>query len=173
MNRKDYKNALCADAARYGCKPGIRVYIKSNGFKLTSHYRKVKYYSSKKFLLPLALMERIYYHHLCVKYGCDIPSSATIGKGFAIIHTVGVVINSKAVLGENVSIKSGAVIGKTEKGVPVIGNNVEIGVHALLLGNITVGDGAKIGAGAIVTHDVPENAVVTNDAAIVRRIINE
>lgn len=57
------------------------------------------------------------------------------------------------------------------KGLPVIGDNVLIGVHAQILGNVKIGNNSVVGAGAIVTHDVPDNVVVVgNPARILRRI---
>ena len=90
--------------------------------------------------------------------------------GFKILHGWGIVINSKSVIGENFTIVSGTVIGATKTGQPVIGNNVSVGAHALLLGGIVIGDNVDIGAGAIVTHDIPTNGVVYSDASSIRRI---
>ena len=105
-----------------------------------------------------------------MKYGCDIPSHAVIGPGLRIDHANGIVINSKAVIGKNATLKGGVVIGSNSKGVPTVGDNVLIGAHALLIGKIIVGDNSSIGAGAIVVHDVPNRAVVVNQSATIIRI---
>lgn len=51
------------------------------------------------------------------------------------------------------------------KGLPIIGDNVVVGTHAQILGNVTVGNNSIVGAGAIVTHDVPDNVVVVGNPA--------
>ena len=52
-----------------------------------------------------------------------------------------------------------------DKGLPIIGDNVVVGTHAQILGNVTVGNNSIVGAGAIVTHDVPDNVVVVGNPA--------
>ncbi len=102
----------------------------------------------------------------------EIHPGATIGKGLFIDHGTGVVIGETAVIKDFVTIYQGVTLGGTgkEKGKrhPTIEDNVIIGANAIILGNITVGRGARIGAGAVVTKSVPENAtVVGNPAQIV------
>ena len=165
MKYKEYKEKLEKDRLRYGEAGHIKLYIKNAGYKIVTNLRRCEYLRGKKIFFPIYQLQRVKYHRLCVKYGCDIPSHVKIGAGFKLDHPVGVVINSKAIIGENFNIKSGAVIGKTEKGVAKIGDNVMVGVHALIIGNVTIGDDAKIGAGAIVTHDAGEGATVISPCA--------
>lgn len=86
-----------------------------------------------------------------------------IGKGFVISHNRGATIFAKSI-GEYCYVLQGVTIGKgkqTELGKrPVIGNHVFIGTNAVVLGGIRIGDNSIIGAGAVVVHDVPPNAVV-------------
>lgn len=74
------------------------------GLRLSKAYRKTKYYSSHKNLKLIGMFYRIYYHHLCVKYGCDIPSSVVIDSGMRIFHPYGIVINSGTTIGNNFTI---------------------------------------------------------------------
>lgn len=93
----------------------------------------------------------------------SIPPKANVSKGFVVMHPAGVVINGNAVIGENVILQSGVVIGaarRLEGKSPVIGSNVEIGTGAKVLGGITVGDNVVIGANAVVVQDVPDGAMV-------------
>lgn len=93
--------------------------------------------------------------------GISLPASAQIGKGFYVGHFGGIIFHSDTKIGENCSVGPGVLIGTTgagNKGVPVIGDNVYIGVGAKVLGGIRVGDGAKIGANAVVLTDVPDGA---------------
>ncbi len=96
--------------------------------------------------------------------GADIHPGATIGKGFFIDHAVGVVIGETTSIGENVSIYQGVTLGgvSASKGKrhPTIGDNVEVGAHATVLGAITIGNNVRIGAGSVVVKDVPPNCTV-------------
>lgn len=94
--------------------------------------------------------------------GIEIHPGAKIGKGLFIDHGMGVVIGETTEIGDNVTIYHGVTLGGTgkEKGKrhPTIGNNVVIGTGAKVLGPITVGNSAKIGANTVVLADVPSNA---------------
>jgi serine O-acetyltransferase len=94
----------------------------------------------------------------------EIHPGATIGRHFFIDHGSGVVIGETAVIGDNVLLYQGVVLGGTslqrKKRHPTIGNEVVIGAGAVLLGPILVGDGAKIGAGSVVIRDVPPEKTV-------------
>jgi serine O-acetyltransferase len=102
----------------------------------------------------------------------EIHPGAKFGKRCFIDHGVGVVIGETSVIGNDVTIYQGVTLGGTgaEKGRrhPTIGNGVVIGAEAIILGNIHIGDNARIGAGAVVTKSVPANStVVGNPARIV------
>ena len=104
----------------------------------------------------------------------EIHPGAQIGRRFFIDHGNGVVIGETTIIGDDVTIYQGVTLGGTgkEKGKrhPTIGNNVVIGAHAIILGNITIGDNSRVGAGAVVTKPVPPNStVVGNPARIVVR----
>jgi len=89
----------------------------------------------------------------------DIHPGATIGRRVFIDHGVGVVIGETAVVGDDVIIYQQVTLGgvrtSKDKRHPTIGNNVVIGAGAKVLGNINIGDGAKIGANSVVVKDVP------------------
>lgn len=96
--------------------------------------------------------------------GIEIHPGATIGNGFFIDHGMGVVIGETTEIGENVTLYQGVTLGGTgkEKGKrhPTIGKNVVISADATVLGAITVGDNARVGAGAVVINSVPPNSTV-------------
>ena len=96
--------------------------------------------------------------------GIEIHPGATIGRRFFIDHGTGVVIGETTEIGDDVLLYQGVTLGGTgnESGKrhPTIGNNVVIGTGASVLGNITIGDSAKVGAGSVVVHSVPANATV-------------
>src|ERR1700723_3127964 len=96
--------------------------------------------------------------------GIEIHPGAEIGRRLFIDHGMGTVIGETAEIGDDVLLYQGVTLGGTgkEKGKrhPTIGNNVVIGTGAKILGNITIGDHTKIGAGSVVIHSVPEHSTV-------------
>lgn len=94
----------------------------------------------------------------------EIHPGAVIGEQFFIDHGAGVVIGETTEIGNNVLLYQGVVLGGTspekKKRHPTIGNDVVIGANATLLGPITVGDSAKVGAGSVVIRDVPPEKTV-------------
>ena len=96
--------------------------------------------------------------------GCDIHPGATIGERFFIDHATGVVIGETAVIGDDVTVYQGVTLGGVsfEKGKrhPTIGNRVVFGANSTVLGNITIGDDVRVGAGSVVIKDVPPNSTV-------------
>lgn len=96
--------------------------------------------------------------------GITIGSTARIGRRFEIEHHGCIVIHGAAQIGDDCLIRQGVTIGNAGPhdplGAPVIGNHVQLGAGAKLIGRITVGDGAVVGANAVVVRDVPAGAVV-------------
>lgn len=92
-------------------------------------------------------------------FGVDVHPAAKFGRGIMIDHGTGVVIGETAVLGNDISILHGVTLGGSGKESgdrhPKIGNGVMIGANASILGNIRIGENAKIGAGSVVVKDVP------------------
>jgi len=108
-----------------------------------------------------------------VVFATQIPPGTRIGKGTRLNYSgLGTVIHARAVIGARVEIGPGVVIGGRSKiyEVPVIEDDVHIGVGAKVLGPVRVGRGAEIGANAVVLHDVPAGAVVVGIPARVLRI---
>ncbi|HET8537935.1 MAG TPA: serine O-acetyltransferase EpsC [Solirubrobacteraceae bacterium] len=99
--------------------------------------------------------------------GIEIHPAAQVGRGLFIDHGVGVVIGETAEIGENVTLYQGVTLGgtgfATGKRHPTVQDNVTIGSGAKLLGPITIGHGAKIGANSVVIHDVPANSTVVGN----------
>ncbi len=99
--------------------------------------------------------------------GIEIHPRADVGDGLFIDHGMGVVIGETAEIGENVTLYQGVTLGgtgfATGKRHPTVEDNVTIGSGAKLLGPIRVGHGAKIGANAVVVHDVPPNSTVVGN----------
>jgi serine O-acetyltransferase len=99
--------------------------------------------------------------------GIEIHPAAQIGSGLFIDHGSGVVIGETAQIGDDVTLYQGVTLGgtgfATGKRHPTVEDNVTIGSGAKLLGPITIGHGAKIGANTVVIHDVPPNSTVVGN----------
>lgn len=121
----------------------------------------------------------LYNHHLNVIaqmlrglvriiFSADVPAQMQIGKGTVFPHdALGCVFHPDVKIGKNCKILHGVTMGGRagHKGLPIIGDNVVIGIHAQLIGNVKIGNNSIVGAGAIVTHDVPDNVVVVGNPA--------
>ncbi len=106
--------------------------------------------------------------------GIEIHPGAVIGRRLFIDHGMCVVIGETAEVGDDVLIYQAVTLGGsgTERGKrhPTLGNRVVVGAGAKVLGNITVGNGSKIGAGSVVVKSVPENSTVVGVPAKVVRL---
>src|SRR5690606_21735439 len=92
--------------------------------------------------------------------GAIIGRGAEFGEEFVLIHSQGVVINGAVRGGKGVHIEHQVTIGAEGRSSPIIGDNVFIGAGAKVVGPVTVGSGARVGANAVVVHDVPEATTV-------------
>jgi serine O-acetyltransferase len=108
-----------------------------------------------------------------ILFSAVIPPELEVGRNVLFGYNgLGIVIHHRCIIGDNVTISQHVTIGgRGGPGVPVIGNNVEIGAGAVILGGITIGDNVKIGANAVVLVDVPDNATAVGIPAriILRR----
>ena len=95
--------------------------------------------------------------------GISIPASAQIGHSFYIGHIGGIIFNSKTIIGNNCNISQGVTIGvsgrETNRGVPIIGNNVYIGPNSVIAGKVIISDDVLIGACTFVNIDLPQGSV--------------
>lgn len=111
--------------------------------------------------------------------GIDIHPGATIGRRFFIDHGMGVVIGETTIVGDDVLLYQGVTLGgtssKPEKRHPTLGRGVVVGAGAKVLGNITIGNYSKIGAGSVVIDDVPEHSTVVGipGKIVVQKVYDE
>lgn len=168
-SRDELNEYLKADLFRYCGKTdrkSLRKYKRrSGGFRYTYFMRNCSYYRNCR-LLKFILFP---YHKFMMRkagsrYGYEISEFTEIGKGFHIAHSGGLVIHVDSVLGQNVSVSHCVTVGQTVKdgksSTPVIGNHVYIAPGAKVIGGIKIGSNVAVGANAVVTKDVPDNAVV-------------
>lgn len=128
------------------CYPGLHALIFHRVASWLWHHR-------------LQLLGRCVSHLSRFLTGIEIHPGATIGRRVFIDHGMGVVIGETAVVGDDCTLYQGVTLGGTGKQRgkrhPTLGKGVVVGVGAKILGAVTIGDGAKIGAGAVVLRDVP------------------
>ncbi len=111
--------------------------------------------------VPLSLLYRWGERRVRSKSGIEIPFDVRIGRRVEIHHHSGIVINGYVEIGDGCIIRQNVTIGIKEigdHGAPILGRNVEVGAGAVILGHIRIGDGARIGANAVVMTDVPDGA---------------
>jgi len=103
-------------------------------------------------------------HRTKAKWGIMLAPTARIGKGFHIFHFGGIFVGEQVIIGENCSLSHDVTIGLAgegkRRGAPMIGNNVYIAPGAKIAGRVHIGNNVKIGANAVVSKDVPDNALV-------------
>lgn len=123
--------------------------------------------SQRLHLAPLAMA---FNKANCIFGGCIIGRNADFGPGFVLIHSMGVVINTAVKGGCDVKIEHQVTIGAERNLSPVLGDNIFIGAGAKIVGSVTIGSGVKIGANAVVVHDLPDGVTAVGvPARIVRQ----
>jgi serine O-acetyltransferase len=125
-------------------------------FRLSQH---------KGWLYPLT---RHKLHKFKKRYGIFIPQRTVIGYGLYIQHCFGIIINPSAVVGNNVNIGQLTTIGANECRAALIGDGVYIGPGCSIVDDVVIGAGVSIGAGAVVTRNIPENVTA---AGVPARVI--
>jgi len=148
--------------------------------KIPGWNRRFHYYLRKVQTCGNRLLKTWY--HFCFRLVSDehrmeISHGASIGGGFCLKDPYTVTINSNAVIGENVTFGKNVTIGKQNRGkfqgTPVIGDHVEIGDNAVIVGRITIGSRANIAPNAYVNRDVPEYAQVSGNPCVIIRPSSE
>lgn len=135
---------------------------------------RISHWCEERSARPWRWMAYIIYRVILFLTGADIPPSVRIGRNFFIPHPVGIVIGRGTVIGNNVKMMSGVVLGSknahlsySDNLYPVVGNNVFIGANSVILGPISIGDESIIGACTVVTTSVPPGSVVRGSAPVV------
>lgn len=154
--REDIQTILSKDPAARS----VAEVLTYAGFWALSHHRLAHRLYRRGYILPARVVSQ-WSRFLT---NIEIHPGATIGRRFFMDHGAGIVIGETAVVGDDVLMYHQVTLGGTSltktKRHPTVGNNVLLGMGAKVLGNIAVGDGARIGANAVVTHDVPPNTSV-------------
>ena len=112
---------------------------------------------------PFSVIYRMLHRHVRNHYGIELPYSVKVGRRVVIEHQSGIVIHGNCVIGDDCRIRQNCTLGVRDlddlEGAPTLGRGVNLGAGAVVLGRITVGDDAFVGANAVVLKDVPAGAV--------------
>ena len=147
---------LKGDFSRYG----------DNGLTMLSYTRFLLLFfrGAQNSLVFVRIPFKYLFNWLAKRHGIEISPSTKIGKGFYIGHPYNITINPNAIIGDNVNIHRGVLIGQENrgdrKGTPIIGSEVWIGVNAVIVGKVNIGDNVLIAPNSYVNCDVPSNSVV-------------
>lgn len=120
---------------------------------------------------PLSVCYRILKVISQIMTGIDIPCETSVGHRLRIEHFGGIIISGDTVIGDDVIVRNGVTLGLRRTGVagaPVIGDRVDIGAGAKILGPVRIGDDVSIGANAVVLSDVPANSIAVGVPARTR-----
>lgn len=175
MEKISYKDTILlikGDLVAYA-EPFWKAALFIPGFKYTLHHRLCYYFYCHKIYLPLFVIWRLYMYHLTWKFGIQMDWNRKLPARFTISHFGGITFMPES-CGEGVYLRQGCTVGRSGRGdgrFPRIGNNVEFGANVCVVGDIEIGDHAKLGAGAVVTKDVPPYAVVGGVPAHIIRIL--
>lgn len=159
---------ICADLKSYNGNWGAQ------GFWVMLIYRfgRWRYQIRPVFLRKLfSLIYKFLFKLIQILTGIELPCEVTLGNNFVIDHFGGIVISGFASFGDNCRIRNGVVVGLArvdEPCAPIIGNNVDIGAGAKILGNIKIGNNVVIGANAVVIRDVPDNMIAVGVPAVLK-----
>ena len=119
----------------------------------------------------LSLVYRVLYKFVQIVTGIELPCEVEVGRNFVIDHFGGIVVSGYAKFGDNCRIRNGVVVGLARADdpcAPLIGNDVDIGTGAKVLGRIRIGNRVLIGANAVVTRDVPDDSIAVGVPAVIK-----
>lgn len=126
---------------------------------------------SQPFRAILTVLYRVWAKLVQILGGIDLPYTVKVGRRVRLEHFGGMVLIATSI-GDETTIRQNTTFGikkvAGEHKRPIIGQHVDIGVGAVIIGDVTVGDGAMIGANAVVIKDVPSNAVAVGVPAVIK-----
>lgn len=153
----------------HGCAPtgaALKLVLMDPAFRVLFSYRLCRYLESRGSLWRIAYwLARFWHRRNQFAMGLEIPVSSEIGPGLRIHHGWSTVINDQVKIGSNVTLLHSVTLGGTRNGAPVVEDGATLAVGAIVVGPITIGRGAIVGAGAVVTKDVPAHSIVAGNPA--------
>lgn len=137
------------------------------GFRAVAVHRFGFWLSHGRSSVIKRVMSRFYrmmFRYVRNHYGIELPGTTKVGRRFVIGHQGGIVIHYYSVIGDDCLIRQNVTIGAASHDrpfdAPKLGHRVQVGCGAAILGNVTIGDGARIGPNAVVMTNVPAGATV-------------
>ncbi len=121
--------------------------------------------------LPFSILYKALFLLIQILTGIELHCETPVGRGLILEHFGGIIISGDAVIGDDVVIRNGVTIGLRRTGIrgsPIIGDRVDIGAGAKILGTIRIGNDVAIGANAVVLQDVPDNSLAVGVPAIIK-----
>lgn len=161
-------NNIRADLRAHGGRWGAQ------GFWALMVYR----YGRWRYQVKPSLLRKLFsfFYHLLYKFvqiltGIELPCETEIGENFVIDHFGDIIVSGYARFGKNCRIRNGVTVGLrkvTDPAAPWIGDDVDIGAGAKVLGRIRIGDRVVIGANAVVISDVPDDSIAVGVPAVIK-----
>lgn len=142
------------------------------GVMLVYRFGRWRYTIQQQWLrLPMSILYKILKLLSQILTGIDLPCEVQVGRRLIIEHFGDIIISGDTVIGDDVIIRNGVTIGLKRTGIagaPIIGNRVDIGAGAKILGAIHIGDDVVIGANAVVLKDIPANSLAVGVPATIK-----
>lgn len=154
-----YQNGWFCRLKNYVFHGGLSIHAYLKALRYTEYYHNRSFHKQRKKRYLLNDVLYILYNRrreqIGKRLGLEIGLNSC-GPGILVYHTGFIVVNYEARIGDHVSFHGCNCVGNSRTGVPTIGNNVEFGVGASVIGGVYIADNVRIGAGAVVTKDVRE-----------------
>lgn len=165
------------------CREDLRAYETSfwkavffiPGYKYSFHHRWCYYFSQFWWTKPIFVVYWLYMKHLTYLFGIQTAWNRQLPRDFVIAHFGGITFFPEK-CGNHIYLRQGVTVGASVRNGPhpILGNNIEIGANAVIIGGITIGDNVKIGANAVVCRDIPSNCAVAGvPAKIIKYFEND
>ncbi|MEO8404379.1 MAG: serine acetyltransferase [Chitinophagaceae bacterium] len=147
----------------------MKTFFAEPGYRYIFFYRNARAYQG----IPVVnILSKLFLRRCSHRFGIQIPQETTIGEGFYIGHFGTIIINGQTIIGKNCNLSAGVTIGQANRGksqgVPVLGDSVWIGVNAMIVGKIVIGNDVLIAPGAYVNVDVPDHSIVMGNPAVIK-----
>ncbi|WP_174278813.1 serine O-acetyltransferase [Sphingomonas bacterium] len=128
---------------------------------------------SRPLRAPFGILYRWAFRRCRNRYGIELPYTVKLGQGVVIEHQGAIVVHGNCEIGDRCIIRQGCTLGLRRlddlTAAPVLEAGVELGAGSVILGRVRLGRGARVGANAVVLHDVPAGATVSGIPAAVRQ----
>ena len=120
--------------------------------------------------VPLGVLYRMLYRRCCNKYGIELPYGVKMGERVIFEHQNCIVIHGSSIIDDDSILRHGVTLGNRyldrPDEAPTLGKRVNVGVGAVILGKVTLGDDVQVGANSVVLHDAPAGSTLVGTPAV-------